>query len=83
MVGIHPAHRRMAELTLKARAIGGYHMLSPLEKRELEHCMKVNFDLVSNLDSLKSVAFVAYTTGDAEWHQELCAKIEQLESKLI
>ncbi|MHA6480734.1 DUF7667 family protein [Paenibacillus sp. strain BS8-2] len=83
MVGIHPVHRRMAELTLKARATGGYHMLSLLEKREFEHCMKVNFDLVSNLDSLKSVAFVAYTSGDAEWHQELCAKIEELESKLL
>ncbi|MCU6709110.1 hypothetical protein M6D81_10345 [Paenibacillus sp. J5C_2022] len=83
MIGIHPVHRRLAELTNKARKLGSYSALSPVERQELEHCLKVNYDLVFNLDSLKAVAFVAYESGDLEWQRELCERIDKLEAKLL
>ncbi|MFD0958040.1 DUF7667 family protein [Paenibacillus chungangensis] len=83
MIGIHPVHRRMAELTNKARKMGGYNVLSLVERQELEHCLKVNYDLVFDLDSLKAIAFVAYESGDLEWQRELCERIDRLEAKLL
>ncbi|WP_028608343.1 DUF7667 family protein [Paenibacillus harenae] len=83
MVGIHPVHRRLAELTIKAKAIGGYQLLTQNEKLELDHCLAVNLDLILKLDSLKSLAFIAYDTGDTSWHQDICARIEALETKMI
>ncbi|MFC4778686.1 hypothetical protein ACFO9Q_17970 [Paenibacillus sp. GCM10023252] len=83
MIGIHPVHRRLAELTLKARLNGGYPCLSLHEKQELDHCLTVNLDVIRTLDSLKSLAFVAYDCGDTSWHHELCAQIEAIEMKLL
>ncbi|MDQ0063413.1 DUF7667 family protein [Paenibacillus harenae] len=83
MIGIHPVHRRLAELTHKAKLLGGYHFLLQDEKLELDHCLAVNFDLVFKLDCLKSLAFVAHDSGDMGWQQDICAKIEQVESKLL
>lgn len=83
MIGIHPVHRRLAELTQKAKTLGGYHALTQAEKLDLDHCLAVNFDLVSKLDSLKSLAFIAHNCGDMEWQQDICAKIEELESRLL
>lgn len=83
MIGIHPIHRRLAELTNKARQMGGFDKLTYVDKQDLEHCLKANYDLVYKLDSLKSIAFVAYDCGDLEWQQELCEQIDHIEAKLI
>ncbi|MBD2868295.1 DUF7667 family protein [Paenibacillus arenilitoris] len=83
MVGIHPVHRRMAELTFKAKEIGGYQRLPHHERLELDHCMAVNADLILKLDSLKTLAFLAHEAGDAEWQQQICARIESLETLLL
>lgn len=83
MVGIHPVHRRLAELTLKAGHSGGYHSLSREERTELDHCLAVNLSLIRKLDSLKSLAFIAYDCGDISWHQDICAEIEALEVTML
>ncbi|MBH5319049.1 hypothetical protein I6N90_14680 [Paenibacillus sp. GSMTC-2017] len=83
MIGIHPVHRRLAELALRAKLLGDFKLLSPVEKQELSHCLSVNLELVRKLDSLKSLAFIAYDCGDVSWHQDICAEIEALESKLL
>ncbi|MCL6457307.1 MAG: hypothetical protein K6T85_04810 [Gorillibacterium sp.] len=83
MIGIHPVHRRLAELAHKAKTLGGYHLLPRQEKLELEHCLTVNLDLVRRLDSLKSLAFIAYDCGDMSWHQEICSEIEAAETTML
>lgn len=84
MIGIHSAHRRLAELTLKAKSIGGnYDRLSVMEKQELAHCLTVNLELVRKLDSLKSLAFVAYEQGDMVWHNEICEMLDEMEAGLL
>lgn len=83
MIGIHVTHRRLAELTLKAMRLGGYHKLSDREQMEMEHCLRVNAGLVVELDKLKNLAFHAYEIGDTEWQQEICARIDELEGAMI
>jgi len=83
MIGIHPVHRRLAELQLKAERLGGYFRLSPLEQTELHHCLRANAELVQKLDGLKQLAFHAHEMGDMEWQQEICRKIDELEAKMI
>jgi hypothetical protein len=84
MVAIHAVHRRMAELALKAKMVGGsYERLTLSERQELVHCLAVNLELVRKLDSLKSLAYLAYEQGDMEWHNEICEKLDELEAGLI
>lgn len=83
MIAIHPVHRRLAELTLKAERLGGYFHLSPLEQTELHHCLRANATLVQKLDGLKQLAFHAHEMGDMEWQQEICRKIDELETTMI
>ena len=83
MIGIHPIHRRLAELQLKAERLGGYFQLSLMEQTELHHCLKVNAALVQRLDELKQLAFVAHCSGDLEWEQEICRQIDELEAKMM
>lgn len=83
MIGIHPIHRRLAELQIKAQRVGGFAKLSTLEQMDLNHCMKVNADLVIKLDSLKQLSFLAHEMDDMEWQQELCKQIDELEVKFI
>ena len=81
MLAIHPVHRRLAELQLKAERLGGYNKLSTREQQDLNHCMRVNADLVSELDSLKQLSLHAYEVGDMDWQHEICRKINELESR--
>ena len=83
MIGIHVVHRRLAELTLKAMRLGGYHKLTIAEQKDLEHCLKVNASIVTKLDELKNLAFIAHCAGDTEWEQEICARIDRLEATII
>lgn len=84
MIGIHPVHRRLAELALKAKAGGrGYEHLSRFEREELTHCLAVNLELVRKLDSLKSLALIAYEQGDMTWHNEICERLDELEAGML
>ena len=83
MIGIHPVHRRLAELQLIAERRGGYDQLTIREQMDLHHCLQVNANLVRRLDELKQMSFIAYQAGDLEWVQEVCQKIDELEAKMI
>lgn len=81
MIFIHPVHRRLAELELKASRNGGHSQLSPRDKSEMRHCLAVNAKLIQDLDGLHQLSYVAYTAGDMGWVQEVCAKLEDLGAK--
>lgn len=83
MIAIHPVHRRLAELTEKAERLGGYSQLTVREQMELHHCLQINAKLVRRLDELKNLAYIAHISGDMEWEQEVCQRIDELEAKLI
>ncbi|MFD3268530.1 hypothetical protein ACE3MS_00030 [Paenibacillus dendritiformis] len=72
--GIHPIHRRMAEL----HSIQCKRPWTATERKELIHCMQANFDLVQKLDGLKQLSLHAYEMGDTEWEQELRERIDKL-----
>jgi len=83
MIGIHPVHRRLAELQLIAERRGGYDRLTILEQMDLHHCLQVNAKLVRELDELKQLSFIAYQAGDLGWEQEICRQIDELEAKMM
>lgn len=83
MIGIHPVHRRLAEIHAQAMSLGGYEYLPCRVKQEYVHCIRVNADLVRKLDELKQLAYVAQIGGDMEWVQEICRQIDDLETTMI
>ncbi|CRF28815.1 Uncharacterised protein [Mycobacterium tuberculosis] len=83
MIAIHPVHRRLAEIYLKAQKLGSYDRLSSKEQMDLYHCLRVNADLVRKLDELKNMAFIAHQAGDMEWEQDICQQIDELEANMI
>lgn len=83
MIGIHPVHRRLAELQLIAERRGGYDQLTVREQMDLHHCLQFNAKLVRRLDELKQLSFIAYQAGDLEWEQEICRQIDELEAKMM
>lgn len=79
MIGIHPVHRRLAELQLLAKRRGGWHKLDVTQQVELQHCLTVNTKVVQELDGLKVLSQMAYEVNDSTWLHEICAKIDGLE----
>lgn len=82
LIGLHPVHRRLAELQITARRRGGWHMLDHQQQMDLQHCLQVNAKLVVEMDGLKQLCFMAHEIGDYGWEQELCGKIEALEQMM-
>ncbi|WP_192043368.1 DUF7667 family protein [Paenibacillus lycopersici] len=82
MIGIHPVHRRLAELLEKSTRLGGLIYLSGAEQAEISHCLHINAKLVRELDQLKQLAWIACEAGDVEWQYELCERIDKLEATL-
>ncbi|OMD93010.1 hypothetical protein BSK49_01095 [Paenibacillus odorifer] len=78
MIGIHPIHRRLAALTFKSES----KPLTEAEKVELFQCLKVNAQIVYQLDKYKSLSYLAHETGDFDWEMDLCARIEAIENRL-
>lgn len=78
MTCIHPCHRRLAELTAKAKRNGGFHSFTTDDWRDFEHCLRVNEDFVMKLSFLEQLSLIAYNIGDTEYQHEICAKIEKL-----
>lgn len=79
MIGIHPVHRRLAELHL----IATHRPWTRSEVIEVHQCLRINADIVQRLDGLKQLAFQAHLVGDYEWKQEICAKIDAIEATMI
>ncbi|MCY9508546.1 hypothetical protein M5W78_00675 [Paenibacillus larvae] len=80
-IGIHPVHRRLAELCMKhSNLCDLYKNISAAEFVEFGQCLKLNADLVCKLDELKQLSFVAHLANDEEWKEELGEKIKQLEA---
>ncbi|BFH12296.1 hypothetical protein J6TS7_64880 [Paenibacillus dendritiformis] len=77
-IGIHPVHRRMAELHLlqQRRPWTGAEMI------EMIQCMQANYDLIQRLDGLKQLSLHAYEMGDTDWQHDICSQIEKLQSKM-
>lgn len=79
MLAVHPIHRRMAELTITSAS----RKLSVTEHLELFQCLSVNAKIISELDKLKQLAFMAHEMGDMDWQMDLCAKIDELEARMV
>ncbi|MED3648536.1 hypothetical protein P4475_17300 [Halalkalibacterium halodurans] len=77
-IQVHPVHRRLAELTLKAHHLGGYRNLSAEELTEIDHCLQASAMLIVRLDELKSLSFIAYETQDHEWQHAICSQIDEI-----
>lgn len=77
-IGIHPIHRRMAELHLAQKR----RQWTDLEMLEMIHCMQANADLVQRLDGLKQLSLHAYEMDDIDWQHDICSRIEKLQSSL-
>jgi hypothetical protein len=83
MIGIHPCHRRLAELHIKANKLGSYDCLSHTEKTDIIHCLQVNAKLIREIGWLNDLTFVAHQVGDMEYQQELCVELEKLHAKFL
>ncbi|MBD0381245.1 DUF7667 family protein [Paenibacillus sedimenti] len=83
MIGIHPVHRRMAEIHTQAMRLGGYEMLPYKVQCELQQCVVLNATIVMKLDGLKTLALHAQEMNDMDWVAELCGKIDELETLMI
>ncbi|MEV2698844.1 hypothetical protein ABNC92_19660 [Paenibacillus larvae] len=77
-IGIHPVHRRLAELCMKhSNLFALFENHSKSEFRELWQCLKQNADLVMMLNNSY---FLAHQMNDEEWKEEVKLKIKQLEA---
>lgn len=83
LIGLHPVHRRLAELQITAGRRGGWHMLDSHQQMELQHCLQVNTKLVVRMDELKQLAFQAHLVGDHAWEQDICQQIDELEEAML
>ncbi|MFD0710580.1 hypothetical protein [Paenibacillus sp. GCM10027626] len=81
-IGIHPVHRRLAELTEKALRIGNWQQLPMQEQKEVEHCIRINAKIVRKHDELHQLLKIAYAMNDVEWQHDICRQIEQLEKSM-
>lgn len=83
MIGIHPIHREMAKIAYMSTDHKGNMVIGPVEIKLLMPLLRKNLELVQRLDELKQLAFVAHCSGDTEWEQDICRKIDELEVKMI
>lgn len=82
VIGIHPLHRKLAEVTLMALDSNGDLVIGRPELKLIMPLLRQNLELIQQLDEYKQLAFLAYEMGDMEWMMDLTAKIDELESKM-
>lgn len=82
VVGIHPLHRKLAQIWEMNTDIKGNTTIGAVQMREIIPLLKQNYELVRQLDELKQLSFLAYEMGDHEWLMDITAKIEVLEQEL-
>lgn len=80
IIGIHPIHRKLAELTYLNMDIKGNLVIGPAELRGILQLLRQNLEFIQTLDGLKALSFHAYELGDMDWQQDICKQIEELES---
>ncbi|MFD3272660.1 hypothetical protein ACE3MS_21425 [Paenibacillus dendritiformis] len=73
-IGIHPIHRRMAELHFTQQE----RSWTSKEQAEMIQCIQANAKLVERLDQLNNLGYIAHISGDAEWEQEIRERIDKL-----
>ncbi|ASA22045.1 DUF7667 family protein [Paenibacillus donghaensis] len=78
MITIHPTHRRLAELYLQYMA----GTLKDIQAAELLHFLKLNADLVRDIDGLKEAAYAAQCAGNMDLVQHFCELIDEMEAAL-
>ncbi|KAA8750069.1 MULTISPECIES: hypothetical protein [unclassified Paenibacillus] len=81
-IAIHPVHRRLAELTIKAGKTGGTFKLPPAEWMELMHCLQANATLVHKLDGYKEAAYAAQCNDQMDLVQHFTQLLDELEAQL-
>jgi hypothetical protein len=81
-IGIHPVHRRLAELAIKAKKTGSTFSLTPSDWIDLIHCLQVNATLVQKVDGYKEAAYTAQCNDQMDLVQHFVEKLEQLEIEL-
>lgn len=78
MIGIHPVHRRLAELHLVQQR----RPWTDAELLEMIHCMRINANLIQRIDGLKQLSQHAYEMNDTDWQHEICGRIEKLQASM-
>lgn len=82
VVGIHPLHRKLAQIWEMNTDVKGNTLIGAAEMQQIIPLLKQNYELIRRLDELKQLSFVAYEMGDHDWLMSISAKIEVLEQEL-
>jgi hypothetical protein len=82
VVGIHPLHRKLAEIWAMHTDVKGNTVIDMVLMQQIIPLLKQNYELVRQLDELKQLSFVAYETGDHDWLMAISERIEVLEQEL-
>lgn len=82
VIGIHPVHRKLAQIFELSTRLNGKTILGAAEWQLMMPLLKQNYELVRQLDELKQLSFIAYELGDHEWLMEISTKIESLEETM-
>lgn len=78
MISIHPTHRRLAELYLQYMA----GTLQDIQAAELLHFLKLNAELVQQIDGLKEAAYAAQCAGNMDLVMHFCELIDEMEAAI-
>ncbi|OKP97756.1 hypothetical protein [Paenibacillus sp. P46E] len=78
MITIHNTHRRLAELYLQYMA----GTLQDIQAAELLHFLKLNAQLVQDIDGLKEAAYAAQCAGHMDLVMHFCELIDEMEAAL-
>lgn len=81
-IGIHPVHRRLAEIAIKAKKSGGTFSLTPSDWMDLIHCLQVNATLVQKVDGYKEAAYAAQCNDQMDLVQHFVELLDGLEMEL-
>jgi hypothetical protein len=83
MLAVHPVHRKLAEVVQMNMDLNGNLLIGKVELQLILKLLRENYNLIFALDSLKELALHAHEMGDMDWQMDLCAKIEELEVKMV
>lgn len=79
VVGIHPIHRRMAEIWEMNMDVKGTVIVDAVLMQQLIPLLRQNYLLTRRFDELRQLAFMAHVKKDQEWLYQITAQINELE----
>jgi hypothetical protein len=82
VVGIHPLHRKLAQVWEMSTDVKGNTTIGAVQMQQIIPLLKRNYELIRQLDELKELSFVAYSMGDHDWLMAISERIEVLEQEL-